>query len=93
MHMTISDLWFLTYEGMPVDLRAPLFSSRQVLGEVQRANRERRDGRRDWLAVDLEAVILIYGETRASIALRDLGETRHYLYFRPLLAPKASDPA
>jgi hypothetical protein len=49
--------------------------------EVNRANMERRDGRTDWMAVDLEEMILVYGENRAATAIdqlmRDLRKTRH----------------
>ena len=58
MPTTISDLWLLTYHGRPVDIREPLFSSRQIEREIQRANKERRSGRADWTAVDLDEVIL-----------------------------------
>ena len=60
MPTTIADLWLLTYEGYRVDIRSPLFTSRQIEREVQRANWERRRGRTDWTAIDLEEVILEY---------------------------------
>jgi hypothetical protein len=66
--ITIADLWFLTYQGRPADLRAPLFTSRQIEGEVRRANAERRDGRTDWTAIDLEEVILAYLANAAAVA-------------------------
>jgi hypothetical protein len=58
-----------------------VFGSRQINGEVRRANIERRFGRTDWIAVDLAELILIYGETSAAPAidalLTHLGQTRH----------------
>ena len=69
MPTTIADLWFLTHHDCHIDIRAPLFTSRQIEGQVRRANAERRDGRTDWTAVDLEEVILMYGETRAANAI------------------------
>ena len=57
MPKTISDLWLLTYHGRPVDIREPLFSSRQIEPEIQRANKERRNGPTDWTAIDLDEVI------------------------------------
>jgi hypothetical protein len=60
MPITIADLWLLTYDDYPVDIRGPLFTSIQIEGEVRRANRERRDNRTDWTAIDLEEVILGY---------------------------------
>jgi hypothetical protein len=68
MPTTIADLWLLTCENRPTDIRAPLFSSRQIEGEVRRANEERRGGRADWTAVDLEEVLLTYVETARTIA-------------------------
>jgi hypothetical protein len=65
---TIADLWFLTYDKRPTDIRAPLFSSRQIEGEVRRANAEHRCGRTDWTAVDLEEVIMTYVTRAAEIA-------------------------
>jgi hypothetical protein len=55
---TIADFWFLTqpHDYIP-DIRAPLFSSRQIEGEIRRANTERRGDRTDWTAIDLEEVI------------------------------------
>jgi hypothetical protein len=42
---------------------------------------ERRDGRTDWMAIDLEEVIMVYGENRAATAIdhlmHDLRQTRH----------------
>ncbi len=81
MPITVSDLWFVTNDTCALDLRAPLFTSHQVMREVNRANMERRDGRTDWMAVDLEEMILVYGENRAATAIdqlmRDLRKTRH----------------
>ena len=68
MPTTIADLWLLTCDNGPPDIRAPLFSSRQIEGEVRRANEERRGGRTDWTAVDLEEVLLSYVETARAIA-------------------------
>jgi hypothetical protein len=68
---SIADLWFLTYDNRPTDIRAPLFSSRQIEGEVRRANAERRCGRTDWTAIDLEEVILICVTRAAEIASVD----------------------
>jgi hypothetical protein len=81
MPTTVSDLWFVAHDNCSVNIRAPLFSSCQIDHEVHRANMEHRDGRTDWVAVELEEVILVYGEKSAANALdrlmRDLGQTRH----------------
>jgi hypothetical protein len=81
LHTTVSDLWFVTNDDHNVTLRAPLFTSHQIEREVHRANMERRDGRMDWMAVDLEEVILAYGDNRAAIVrdqlMRDPGQTLH----------------
>jgi hypothetical protein len=81
MPTTVCDLWFVTKEGCAVNMRAPLFTSRQIEREVHRANMERRDGRTDWMAIDLEEVIMVYGENRAATAIdhlmHDLRQTRH----------------
>jgi len=50
------------------DVRAPLFSSRQIEGEIRRANTERREGCADWIAIDLEEVIRTYLERAAASA-------------------------
>ena len=68
MATTIADLWLLTHEKRPTDLREPLFNSRQIEAEVRRANGERRDGRTDWTAIDLEEVILAQVESARAIA-------------------------
>ena len=68
MLTTIADLWFLTHDNGPTDIRGPLFSSHQIEGEIRRANKERRGGRTDWTAVDLETVILAYVEQAAASA-------------------------
>jgi hypothetical protein len=60
MPNTIADLWLLTHDERPADIRAQLFSSRQIEAEIRRANRERRDDRADWTAIELEEVILAY---------------------------------
>ena len=60
MSTTIADLWLLTYDDSPVDIRGPLFTSSQIEKEVRRANKERRDNRTDWTAIDLEQVVLEY---------------------------------
>jgi hypothetical protein len=71
----------LAHHDYTLNIRAPLFTSRQIEGEVRRANVERREGRTDWMAIDLEEVIMMYGENRAADAidllLRDLGLARH----------------
>ncbi len=81
MRITITDLWLVTYIDCPLDIRAPLFSSRQIQSEVLRANQDHRDGRVDWIAVDLEEAILAYGKGCAASArnqlLRDLTPARH----------------
>jgi hypothetical protein len=81
MRTTISDLWLVTHDDTSVNIRAPLFDSLQIEREVRRANMEHRDGRTDWMAVDLEEVILVYGESKAANAinglLRDMAQTRH----------------
>jgi len=81
MRITISDLWLVTNDNTTVNMRAPLFNSVQIKHEVDLANMEHRDGRTDWVAVDLEEVILVYGENRAATALetllRDLVQRRH----------------
>ena len=69
MPVTIRDLWFVTHADCDVNMRAPMFGSTQIEREVHRANMERRDGRADWTAVDLEQVILWYGENRATAAV------------------------
>jgi hypothetical protein len=68
---TIADLWLLTNDNRPADIRSPLFSSRQIEGEVKRANLERRGGRTDWTAIDLEEVILAYLKQAAELASGD----------------------
>jgi hypothetical protein len=77
----ISDLWLVIHDGCPLDVRAPVFSSRQIDGEVARANEERRSGRADWVAVDLAEAIMMFSEIHAAatlnLFLRDLGRTRH----------------
>jgi len=81
MPTTISDLWFVTNDGCAVNIRGPLFTSRQIGREVLRANMERRNGRTDWLAIDLEQVVMVYAENSAASAIdhlmRDLSLTRH----------------
>ncbi len=81
MPTTISDLWLVLHDDFPLDIRAPLFSSRQIESEVVRANFERRSGRTEWTAVDLEEAILAYGEGCAATAvnqlLQDLSPTCH----------------
>jgi hypothetical protein len=78
---TISDLWLVIHSGCPLNIRAPVFSSRQIEGEVVRANAEHRSGRTDWVAVDLEEAIMVFSEIHAAATLnlfmRDLGRTRH----------------
>jgi hypothetical protein len=58
---TIADFWFLTqpHDYIP-DIRAPLFSSRQIEGEIRRANTERRGDHTDWTAIHLEELIRMY---------------------------------
>ncbi len=63
---TIADLWLLTYDGRPPDMRAPLFSSRQIELAVARTNDDRRDLRTDWTAVDLEEMIRLEVEACAA---------------------------
>jgi hypothetical protein len=58
--MPTTDLWLVTRDDLIPDIRGPLFSSRQIERQVQRANEERRDGRSDWTAVELEEVIEAY---------------------------------
>ncbi len=77
MRRTISDLWLVAHTDRDLDLRAPVFTSHQIDGEVQRANLERRFGRADWVAVDLVEMIIVYGDKRAISALRGEGATRH----------------
>jgi hypothetical protein len=78
---TISDLWLVIHNGCPLNIRAPVFSSRQIEGEVARANAEHRSGRTDWVAVDLAEAIMVFSEIHAAatlnLFLRDLGRTRH----------------
>jgi hypothetical protein len=78
---TISDLWLVIHNGRLLDIRAPIFSSRQIEGEVARANVEHRSGRTDWVAVDLAEGIIVFSEIHAAanlkLYLRDLGRTRH----------------
>jgi hypothetical protein len=78
---TISDLWLVIHNGRLLDIRAPVFSSRQIEGEVARANAEHRSGRTDWAAVDLAEAIIVFSETHAAatlnLYLQDLGRTRH----------------
>jgi predicted lipoprotein len=61
---TISDLWLVIHSGCPLNIRAPVFSSRQIEGEVVRANAEHRSGRTDWVAVDLD----VSGDEEARIS-------------------------
>ena len=60
MPTTIADLWLLTHSDYPVNIRSSLFTSRQIEGEVGRANKECRRGHSDWTAIDLETVIMAY---------------------------------
>ena len=66
MPTSIADLWLLTYDNRTVDIRAPLYSSRQVEREVGRANAELRDGRSDWTSIELEEAILLDQEQRCA---------------------------
>ena len=68
MPTTISDLWLLTYDKRPVDIRGPLYSSRQVEREVGRANAELRDGRSDWTSIELEEAIILDQERRCAVS-------------------------
>lgn len=68
MATTISDLWLLTYENRPTDMREPLYNSSQIEREVVRVNEECREGRTDWTALDLEEVILEHLEKARAIA-------------------------
>ena len=68
MATTIADLWFLTPDDRPLDLREPMFSSDQIENEVSLANAANRDGRTDWTAIDLEEVILQHVEKVRAIA-------------------------
>jgi hypothetical protein len=54
MPMTIRDLWLLRYNEHPPDLAGAVYTSDQIDDEIRRANLERRDGRADWTAIDLE---------------------------------------
>jgi hypothetical protein len=64
MPTTIVDLWLLTYEGRCIDIRSPPFSSRRIDREVQPVNWKRREGRTDWMAIDLEEAIFAYLTSR-----------------------------
>ena len=76
MPTRIGDLWLLTFDDRPNDIGAPLFSSRQIEGEIRRANQERRAGRTDWTAIDLEEVILTYVRRAAEMATFDAPKLR-----------------
>jgi hypothetical protein len=51
-------------------MRSPIFTSEQIEREIRRANREGRDGRTDWTAIDLEEVILEHLDKARAVASR-----------------------
>jgi hypothetical protein len=69
MRTTIADLWLLTCGDLPPDIGGPLFTSGQIEREVRRANNERREGRTDWTAIDLEETIRAHMMNGSKIAI------------------------